>query len=229
MRMHTRGMCAHARCMRVHTRVCVYILKVYLVHFLYQKHPSSQSFKRSGPKSILGLWVMSLLGNKGSSRKRYKMRVYSCPFFDLWVPLMKSKEKRDGKKNFNIQLKPNQHTWQTTCIHGAGCIPKELCGIHISEIPHVLLRKRTTIGSLSMVSICGSYLKLLRVDFVFVSIYSTLGGKFLCFNIFYILGVYVYMFNFQDGYVLKFCCLPSWYQKFLKTCAYMFNSRGIFA
>ena len=81
--------------------------------------------------------------------------LYSCPSFDSWASLTKSKEKETKIKNcFEVQLKPNPLTWQTSCIYGARCNFEELYGIHMSKVSEVLLGKRATTGSLSKNLVC---------------------------------------------------------------------------
>ena len=56
-------------------------MHMHLVGFASPKHPSSEIFTILGPISILGLRVMSSLGNEGSSHKKYKMRCLQLPLF----------------------------------------------------------------------------------------------------------------------------------------------------
>ena len=80
-----------------------------------------------------------------------------------------------------------------------------------------------------------------QVAFAPVLIYSILGGFCLCLNLFYS-GWLVFLcqsllyfgcpcvnVQFQEGYVLKLLCPSVLVSKILRTCACMFNSRGICA
>ena len=61
---------------------------------------------------------------------------------------------RDKTFCFDVRFRPNPCTRHTSHIHGVGCNSGELCGISISEVPHLLLRKQAMIGSLSQNPFC---------------------------------------------------------------------------
>ena len=61
---------------------------------------------------------------------------------------------RDKTFFFIVRLRPNPHTRHTSRIHRAGCNSGELRGIHMSEVPPLLLEKQVTTGSLSRNLFC---------------------------------------------------------------------------
>ena len=71
------------------------------------------------------------------------------PFF-LFVSFANEiKRIRDKTFCFDVQFEPNPHIWQTTHIHSVGYNSVKLRGIHMSEIPPLLLEKRAMTGSLT--------------------------------------------------------------------------------
>ena len=156
---HTQGMPMHAFSMCVHG----WNMHMHLVGFASPKHPSSEIFTILSPISILGLRVMSSLGNEGSSHKKYKMRCLQLPLFWFVSSANKIKRKRDKIFCFDVRLKPNPSIWQTTCIHGVGCNFEKLCRIRMSEVPQVLLEKWVITDSLSKSLVCqGKWLIILE-------------------------------------------------------------------
>ena len=84
--MHMLYVCIHIlKGMCAHTHVCVCMLRIFPTQLLYQNHHSSQSFRRLGPKSILGILVMLSLGNRCSGGKGYKMR---CLHLHAYFPCL---------------------------------------------------------------------------------------------------------------------------------------------
>ena len=74
---------------------------------------------------------------------------------------------RDKIFCFDIRLEPNLRTRHTTHIKGARCDFVESHGIHMSEFPPLLLKKRATTGSLSQNLFCqlqakGEWLTILE-------------------------------------------------------------------
>ena len=74
----------------------------------------------------------------------------------FWFVSFANRIKRIRDKTFcsDVRLAPNPCSRHTSCIHGAGCNSGELCGICMSEVPLLLLRKRATIGLLSQNLFC---------------------------------------------------------------------------
>ena len=118
------------------------------LYFPFQ-HLSSQFLIWLDPKPTIGLRISSSLGNGGPSHKGYKMQCLLMPLF--WFVRFANEIKRIRDKTFcfDIRLGPNPRTQHTKHIHGPRCNSTELCGIHMSEFPPLLLRKRKMIGSLS--------------------------------------------------------------------------------
>ena len=76
-------------------------------------------------------------------------------------------KRRDKIFCFDIWLGPNPCTQHTLRIHKARFNSKELCGIRMSEVPHLLLRKWATTGPLSQNLFChlqanGEWLTILE-------------------------------------------------------------------
>ena len=140
------------------------------ISYIFHKHFPQVNFHLIRPSTNLGYRILTSFGNKIWVVSGTKCDVYKCPSFDSWAPLSEFKRiKRIGNKIFcfNVQLRPNLCTWQTTCIHGVGCNSIELRGIHMSEFPPLLLRKRATTGSLSKNLFCqlqakGEWLTILK-------------------------------------------------------------------
>ena len=82
------------------------------------------------------------------------MRCLQMPLF--WFSSFANRIKRIRDKTFcfDVRFRPNPCTRHTSHIHGVGCNSGELCGISISEVPHLLLRKQAMIGSLSQNPFC---------------------------------------------------------------------------
>ena len=127
---------------------------IYLIRVIF----SLKTFLKSisiwlGPKLTLGFRILPSLGNGGLSREGYKMRCLQMPLF--WFMSSANEIKRIRYKIFcfNVQFKPNPHTWHTTLIHRAGCNFAELRGFRMSKFPPLLLEKWTMTGSLSQ-SLC---------------------------------------------------------------------------
>ena len=97
----------------------------------------------------LGLRVRASLGNKGQSCKGYKIWCRQIPLFWFVSFTNRIKRIRDKIFCFDIWLGLNPRTRHTSCIHGMGCNSKELRVIRMSKVPHLLLKKQVTIGSLS--------------------------------------------------------------------------------
>ena len=71
------------------------------------------------------------------------MRCLQLPLFWFVSFTNGIKRKKDKTFCFDVQLRPNQCTWQT-CIHEARCKTQKLCGIRLSKVPRLLLEKRVT-------------------------------------------------------------------------------------
>ena len=141
-------LCMHALSVHAHVRVCVHTHKVYYTfsfpkwlyssknNFIFSINISlSQDFVRLDRKSTLSLGVMLSLENWGLSHKGYKMRCLQLPFFLFVSSVNGIKWKREIFFCFDVQLKPNPCTQQTTRIHGARCNSAELNEICMSEVP----------------------------------------------------------------------------------------------
>ena len=76
------------------------------------------------------------------------------PIFWFVSFVNKIKRIRDKTFYFDVRFRPNLRTRHTTCIHRAGWNSAELHGIHMSELPLLLLGKWVTIGSLSQNLFC---------------------------------------------------------------------------
>ena len=122
------------------------------ISYIFHKHFPEVNFHLIRPSTNLGFRILTSFGNKIWVVSGTKCDVYKCPSFDSWAPLSEFKWiKRIGNKIFcfNVQLKPNPRTWQTTHIKRARCNSTELLGIHMSKFPPLLLRKWALTSSLS--------------------------------------------------------------------------------
>ena len=102
-----------------------------------------------GPKLTLSLRILASLGNGGLSHKGYKMWCLQMPLFWFVNCANGIKRIRDKKICFDIRLGLNPRIWLISCIHRAGCNPKELGGICMFELPPLLLEKWAMTGLLS--------------------------------------------------------------------------------
>ena len=96
-------------------------------------HSSSQFDIWLGFKLALGLRVWASWGNRGSSRKGYKMQCLQMPFFWFMSFANGIKVIRDKTFCFDVRLRLNPRTRHTSCIHGEECNSRELCGICMSK------------------------------------------------------------------------------------------------
>ena len=99
-------------------------------------------------KPTLGFRISTSLGNRGLSRKGYKMLCLPMPLFLFVSSTNKIKRIRDKIFFFNVRLNPNPQTRQTTRMHGAGCNSVEFCGICKYKVPPLLLEKWAMTGLL---------------------------------------------------------------------------------